>query len=237
MRASAILLLAIGLAGILVRCKTDDKQPGITRTFDFNASIQGWAVDYSDYPVVFDSTIFEFKAAQASLPPKLDGTRKGLRVQSHNRSDDLFTYLKTKLTGLTPNTAYDVQLTVDFGSMYSGDMAGIGGGPGTSVFFKVGALTTEPRKVRIGSDYRLNADKGNQGSDGTQAFLVGTVSVGDTDPGGYVSVSRSNDDRPLRATTNDKGELWVFCGTDSGFEGLTVLYYQQVEVGLTPVAP
>lgn len=230
------LALVFVLVG-LVRCKPDDKQPAIIRTFDFNTSTQGWAVDFTDYPVGFDSTIFEFKAGQASLPPKLDGTRKGFRVQSHNRSDDLFTFLKTKLTGLTPNTAYDVQVTVDFGSMYSGDMAGIGGGPGTSVFFKVGALANEPRKIRNGNYFNLNADKGNQSLDGTQAFLVGTASVGDADPGGYVSISRSNDDRPLRATTNDKGELWVFFGTDSGFEGLTVLYYQQVEVGLTPATP
>lgn len=229
-------LTLVALAGIL-GCKNTDNTPRTTLTFDFNTGIQGWSADYSDYPVVFDSTIFDFKTALASLPPKLDGSRKGLRVQSHNRSDDLFTYLKTKLTGLTPNAAYDVRIGVDFGSMYSGDMAGIGGGPGTSVFFKVGALTTEPRKVRVGSDYRLNADKGNQGSDGTQAFLVGTISVGDSDPGGYVSINRSNDNRPLRATTNDKGELWVFFGTDSGFEGLTVLYYQGVKIELTAVAP
>ena len=29
------------------------------------------------------------------------------------------------------------------------------------------------------------------------------------------------------------GALWLLVGTDSGFEGLTALYYQRIEVTLT----
>ena len=36
----------------------------------------------------------------------------------------------------------------------------------------------------------------------------------------------------LTATTDGTGRLWVFVGTDSGFEGLTAVYYDQVIVEL-----
>jgi hypothetical protein len=36
---------------------------------------------------------------------------------------------------------------------------------------------------------------------------------------------------------NSRGELWLLVGTDSGFEGLTALYYQRIDVTLAPVSP
>jgi hypothetical protein len=35
-------------------------------------------------------------------------------------------------------------------------------------------------------------------------------------------------------STSDEGELWLFIGVDSGFEGRTDLYYDTVGVVLTP---
>lgn len=39
-------------------------------------------------------------------------------------------------------------------------------------------------------------------------------------------------DRPV--STNERGELWLFVGTDSGFEGRTDVYYDRVEVTFEP---
>jgi hypothetical protein len=36
-------------------------------------------------------------------------------------------------------------------------------------------------------------------------------------------------------TASPGGELWLFVGTGSGFEGFTSLYYQRIDVVLTPV--
>lgn len=33
-------------------------------------------------------------------------------------------------------------------------------------------------------------------------------------------------------TTDDSGQLWVLIGTDSGFEGLTGIYYTTIEIEL-----
>jgi len=39
----------------------------------------------------------------------------------------------------------------------------------------------------------------------------------------------------LTATTDGSGKLWVFVGTDSGFEGLTALYFSTVDVSLNSI--
>ena len=36
---------------------------------------------------------------------------------------------------------------------------------------------------------------------------------------------------------NSDGELWLLVGTDSGFEALTAIYYQRIDVTLTPITP
>ena len=35
--------------------------------------------------------------------------------------------------------------------------------------------------------------------------------------------------------SSDSGELWLLVGTDSGFEGKTTVYYQQITATLVPV--
>jgi hypothetical protein len=39
---------------------------------------------------------------------------------------------------------------------------------------------------------------------------------------------------PNAVTANQFGELWLLIGTDSGFEGITSLYYQSISVTLRP---
>ena len=41
-----------------------------------------------------------------------------------------------------------------------------------------------------------------------------------------------NNKKPLKIKSDADGKLWVFVGTDSGFEGKTVLYYTNVKVTL-----
>jgi hypothetical protein len=50
----------------------------------------------------------------------------------------------------------------------------------------------------------------------------------------YVSLTRNHLHQSL-VTASAAGELWLLLGTDSGFEGLTGLYYQSVEVLLVPM--
>lgn len=230
--------LALGLvAAATAGCKldSDNSRPVYDLAFDFNAGVQGWTGGFTDYSVVQDSAMFEFKLGQTKLPAPLDTTKKGFRIEGMNRSDDLFMFIKTKLVNLAPNTTYDVLFSVDFASMYGDSLVGIGGSPSKSVYLKAGASGTEPVKVRKDDQYVLNVDKGNQSTGGKDAVLLGDVSIGNTGQMKYKTINRNNGSGPaLKAKTNDKGELWVFVGTDSGFEGLTTLYYQRVRVLLTP---
>ena len=44
-------------------------------------------------------------------------------------------------------------------------------------------------------------------------------------------------DSPVVVEADDAGGAWLIVGTDSGFEGLTRLYYDWISFTLTPVEP
>ena len=46
-----------------------------------------------------------------------------------------------------------------------------------------------------------------------------------------------NTDMPLSVTTDSDGAVWLIVGTDSGFEGLTRLYYARISYVLSAVEP
>jgi len=75
--------------------------------------------------------------------------------------------------------------------------------------------------------------------DGIAASFAGTIANGvpcDSAPKEFISIQRNHQHKTL-VNANSKGELWLLVGTDSGFEGFTSLYYQRIDVTLTPVSP
>ncbi|WP_394827875.1 hypothetical protein [Pendulispora albinea] len=118
---------------------------------------------------------------------------------------------------------------------------GAGGDPGGSVFLKAGATALDPAALRtivpVGDVpyYRFAPDKGNQGQGGADASIISNLASGrecrDNTP---VLIRRQHTHpNPLRA--RDDGKLTVLVGTDSGFEALTVLVYDEIKVHLEPV--
>ena len=80
--------------------------------------------------------------------------------------------------------------------------------------------------------YRPNFSSAIQSHVSNETFkILGTISVGD-DATHYALISRDNKDKPILATANEQGELWILIGTDSGFEGITTLYYKTIKVDL-----
>ncbi|WP_234734197.1 hypothetical protein [Tellurirhabdus bombi] len=221
----------------LSSCETSDSvvEPGPGDTLinsDFKTSLEDWKVGYADFSAVHQDTVADFKHELKALPAPLDTTKKSLMVSGYNRSDDLFMYLKKRVTGLRPNTDYKLAFEVEFASNYPTNSFGVGGSPGSSVYVKVGASGTEPKKVRENDDhYRMNIDKGNQASDGKDMITIGNVGAGD-DVEVYTLVKRNNLEKPFTAKTNANGELWVIVGTDSGFEAQSVFYYNKITVKL-----
>ncbi|MYF79129.1 MAG: PEP-CTERM sorting domain-containing protein [Chloroflexi bacterium] len=203
-------------------------------SFDFESDAQGWMVGFADLPVDYDNSIYELDHQHRTLPDGLEGS--GIYVQGHNRSDDLFVFLKRRVDGLKPNTTYAVSVSIDLATNVSAGLIGIGGSPGESVFVKAGASTVEPLAKEDGNRYlRMNSDKGNQSRGGESMVVLGNVAHPGVQKREYRIKALNNGGLHLSVTTDSEGAVWLIVGTDSGFEGLSGLYYDRIAYTLSPV--
>jgi hypothetical protein len=209
----------------------------ISTRFDFRNGAQGWRGGFADYPAG-QQEFFELQSGIRQLPSEV-GPGTGFLLSGNNHSDDLFMFLKRRLSaaeGIVADQTYEVRLRIVVASNAPSGAFGIGGAPGESVFLKAGAGANEPRPVVVKGEVRMNVDKGNQTQNGRAASVVGNIGngtePGDADP--YVSLTRTHV-HSFQATASSTGDLWLLVGTDSGFEGTTALYYQQIEVELISI--
>lgn len=218
--------------------------PGASRQIvledDFATGSKGWLAGFSDYSL--DTGDLRMLAELRPLPQEAGAGRPGFYIQSMNRSDDLFMFLKKhagQQDGLEPNRAYRVAFEIRFASDAQDGCAGAGGSPGDSVYLKAGGSVDEPVTLLGNGKYiALSADKGQQAEGGRDAGVVGTIANGTACDDGnspYVSVRREFA-HPTPLTTDDRGSLWLLVGTDSAFEGLTGLYFESITVRINPWA-
>lgn len=214
--------------------------PRVSVSDDFRFGQLGWTAGFADYSPVHES-IMELEAGIRALPTELGVQGTGFFITAHNRSDDVFMFLKKKLTaadGIRPNHAYLLSFRILVASNAGGEnCAGIGGHPGFSVYLKAGGSPEEPRAALVSDDYRMNVDKGQQSQGGPAATVAGNVSTGSTNCSGdapFMTLERLHQ-HSFPVTSNAESELWLLVGTDSGFEGKTRLYYQSISVVLQPV--
>ncbi len=205
-----------------------------TFTFDFSEDHQNFEGGVSDFAVA-QSEQHEFTFENTNFQPPLDTFRLAQYMSGINPSDDLFMYMKRKVTGLQPNKIYSVTFMVEFASKVPTNAIGVGGAPGESVFMKVGVTLIEPDTMIIleGEPYVvMNIDKGNQSQRGMDMDTIGHVGVNDTTT---VWAEKTNDnvDHPFYFTTDNTGSAWIIIGTDSGFESKTELFYSRVTVDFT----
>lgn len=198
-------------------------------SYSFYDSDEGWTGDFADYPEG-DSIHYELLFKYDSLPKNLSLTDSALYISGNNHSDDLFMFIKKKISGLRPNTTYNLLFNVKVASDAPTEAVGIGGAPGESVFLKAGATLEEPKKELETGMYRMNIDKGNQAEDGTDMINIGNVGVSATTTEFTVITRNNNSSNSFFLTTDASGEIWLVVGTDSGFEGKTTLYYTQIDV-------
>ena len=220
---------------LLCSCSLSDDDKGISVfsvSFDFSESADGWTADFADLPAnAEDSIFYELKHGYTNLPANL-GMRKAIMLSGNNHSDDLFMFIKRKVTGLNPNTSYTLVFEVELASNAPKGTVGAGGSPGESVYLKAGASEIEPVKNLQGDRYVLNIDKGNQSEAGSNATVLGDIATPLT-VAEYTLITRNNASpsaEPLIAQSNNAGEIWLMIGTDSGFEGTTTVYYTNVKV-------
>jgi hypothetical protein len=233
MKLNVCLLLPLCSALLLIGCDSESKSGNNTDviSFDFRHGHQNWTAGFSDY-LIKHAPLFELESGIRNLPAGFQGS--GYMLSGNNRSADLFMFLKRKISGLTPSSKYRVELKVTFLSNASKDCVGLGlgGSPGESVWLKFGHADKEP----LQDGFTLNVPKGDQSQDGTQAKVQGNIATagGKCDFAVYQTKTLKNAEKALDLTTNADGSVWLFVGTDSGFEGKTTLYYQQIELKFTP---
>ncbi|GAB3167826.1 hypothetical protein [Telluribacter humicola] len=223
MWSSPLLLLMI----IIACAPKDNEVPAqMVVSSDFENGPDGWTGGFAEYSTSMDGRM-EFDLSHSSLPAPLDQDRMALKIEGRNLSDNLFMFIKKKLTGLDPSRTYSVYYEIQLASDYATNSVGIGGSPATSVFLKAGASPDEPVKYLEDNYYMINIDKGGQSQGGNEMTVLGHVGAGE-DVQEYQIIERSNEQNPVQVQPNANGELWLVVGTDSGFEGKTILYYDQV---------
>ncbi len=226
---------------LLIGCKSDNDgfapvngAGAKTFDFEFNNGVQGWVAGFSDYPIGQDSSL-ELSSGWRPLPIPLQGN--GFNISGNNRCDDLFMYIKRRVLGLLPNARYSLSFDVQFATNAPTGCVGIGGSPGESVTLKAGASATEP--IAIASDslrwYVMNVDKGNQTSGGENALVLGSIANTNRDCLNPVYEMKDLASSPatLVVSSDSSGGIWLYIGTDSGFEGPTNLSFVHITVVAT----
>ena len=205
---------------------------GTEFTFTFANDDEGWTTGFADLPNDADLDIYELEAGFGQLPEGLDGS--GVFLRGHNRSDDLFMFLKKRVTGLRANTTYTVTVSLDLATNVAEGLVGIGGSPGESVYVKAGASAVEPVAQQDDSGHlRMNIDKGNQASEGESMINLGNVAHPLVTGDEYRIKTLENQGRPFEVVSDDEGMVWLIVGTDSGFEGLSAFYYARITYTLS----
>ena len=243
-RTAVSILFAASLLLLAACAAINDTAPSdeLSLEYDFSDSAHGWTGDFTDVPVDYDEDLYQLRFEHADRPDEV-GEGKALMLSGQNASDDLFMYVKKGLTpadGIQPDTLYRITFEVEFATDAPAGAVGIGGPPGEAVWVKVGAAPVEPVPVAepdMGTVYYLlNVDKGRQNDDGEHAIRIGDVAKEHDDQFEvYELKTLDHRDDPLEMTSDSEGNLWIFVGTDSGFEGRTTLYYTSIQVELVPV--
>lgn len=201
-----LLAITLLLAGCTQPMQEDN---GIEYRYTFEDSAESWTGEFSDYPADFTPEHMELVFDRRPLPAEVQQQGHGLYLAGRNLSDDLFMYLRRRITGLQPATRYRVDFTLHIASNAPTGCAGIGGAPGESVFLKVGASPVEPQPVVSDGQYRLNIDKGNQSSGGQHAVVIGNIANGAEECTGtpYRMITRTSGDQSFTISSNDNGAL------------------------------
>ena len=242
------LIISLSLfVSCTVTCLAQGSPAPVSVSFDFRNGALGWQAGFAEFPPATDKDgFYELLTGVRALPPELGVNGTGFYIQGSNHSDDLFMFMKRRLTsadGIVAGQTYQISFTLVFASNAQSGCAGIGGSPGDSVVLKAGASPAEPMAFLdaspLSSWLKMNVAKGAPDQGNIAASGTGTIANGipcGSAPNAYVSIERTHQHTSL-VNANSKGELWLLIGTDSGFEGLTALYYQRIDVTLTPVGP
>ena len=229
---SLSIAAAIGMSILAGTAAAKETTAGLT--FDFNQNDGGFTPIFSDYPNEQGvEEFYELRSGHEEVPIAEAG--KGLFLSGNNHSDDLFMGYYKDLSGLVPETEYQFTVRFQLATNVENDMIGIGGAPGESVFVKCGVASEEPENSLDSlNHFRLNIDKGSQSTGGADMIVVGNLAKEEINrPGEY---EFNEIETKVIARTDEAGTAYLVIGTDSGFEGVTSFYLDDISVSWADTA-
>ena len=201
-----------------------------TYNFDFEESEEDFEAIFSDYHDDGNNyESYEMKSDYTTIPVK-DISSKGLYIASHNRSDDIFMGYIKEITGLSKDQSYTFDISFKLATNIEAGGFGIGGSPGAAVYIKAGVVSEKPEmeKDDVGVLRFTNIDTGSQASGGEDLLHLGNIEKPEENwVEGYMFKSFSTS---VTATTNSNGSVYLIIGSDSGFEGFTEYYIDDVSI-------
>lgn len=223
---------AIGMSILAGAAAAKDPTAGLS--FDFNQNDGGFTPIFSDYPNEQGvEEFYELRSGHEEVPIAEAG--KGLFLSGNNHSDDLFMGYYKELSGLTPETEYQFTVRFQLATNVESDMVGIGGAPGESVFVKCGVASEEPENsLDALNHFRLNIDKGTQSQSGADMIVVGDLAKEEINRPGEYEFNKI--ETKVIARTDEAGTVYLVIGTDSGFEGVTAYYLDDISVSWADTA-
>lgn len=220
-----ILITFLAAAG-LWSCNDDSLDASITVDSNFQSGdANGWIAGFAGYAATADSVQLDTVFATTLLPRGLDTTQYGYRILSRYSKGNMFSYIKKRVTGFTPNSPYEMVLQVDLATNYIAD------GPNSAVekvTFKAGVSQLEPVTRLVSGIHTFNLDKGTGKQIGKDVLLSGSIASTRPDRLYYSSLRYTNDGQPVTVTANNKGEIWFYAGTDSDFKDTTIFYFDRI---------
>lgn len=223
---------AIGMSILAGTAAAKETTAGLT--FDFNQNDGGFTPIFSDYPNEQGvEEFYELRSGHEEVPIAEAG--KGLFLSGNNHSDDLFMGYYKDLSGLVPEPEYQFTVRFQLATNVENDMIGIGGAPGESVFVKCGVASKEPENSLDSlNHFCLNIDKGSQSTSGSDMIVVGNLAKEEINrPGEY---EFNEIETKVIARTDEAGTAYLVIGTDSGFEGVTSYYLDDISVSWADTA-
>jgi len=210
----------------------------VETSFTFDGDEEGWVGGFADLPLEYEQQGYDISFSYAEIPVQ-GAESNGLFLTGNNHSDDLFMYIMRQFgaeEGLRADTRYHIILSFKMATDVPPGMMGIGGSPGESVYIKAGVVAKEPKSVKQSSSYVMNIDKGNQSQGGTDMKVIGNAAkdegVGQNDETFQYKIF----DLSVEVTTSSEGQVWIILGADSGFEGISRLYFDDINVAFDPIA-
>ncbi|MFC1921407.1 hypothetical protein ACFLYQ_06770 [Chloroflexota bacterium] len=243
MKASVVLSLSLlSLIGlILTGCNENGSNEPLTFSYSFDTDDQGWQGGFSDLPVNHAVQGYDVNFQYADIPVE-DDEGGALLLKGNNHSDDLFLYTMKSFNeddGFKSSTEYSVNLSFALATNVPPGLMGIGGSPGEGVSVKAGGVNFKPETIEenVGSEpyLRMNIDKGNQFNSGEDMIILGDAAKGPGPGQDDYSYQYKYFNHDFKITTNAEGELWVILGADSGFEGISELYFDNISITFTKI--